>query len=255
MGSKSLDEIERKVLLNKNVPKELRTKVLGDLGEVSFSDAKREVVRKLREGHYRSRPEELKAGLKAIGNDLSWAILSGAQMGGLDLSGVKLAMADLSNADLTGTRLARADLSVSNMSNARLMGAELTTADLSMSDCSRTDFTNADLSMTNMRGSMIAGANFTNANLSMADLSDSDLTNANFSGATTLNINVTNCLLGGTIFEGTEDWTNSEKKSYAADELCEYLEAKREALDTEYSSSSLYSGGSGAQYRSRNDYK
>lgn len=98
-----------------------------------------------------------------INNDLSNAILSGAD----------LSYANLFNANLSGANLIRADLF-----NANLSGADLSYADLFNAILSGANLSNAKLGCINFQY-----ANLTHANLTCADLTGTDLTSAELSHA------------------------------------------------------------------------
>ena len=78
---------------------------------------------------------------RALGPDLSYTDLAGA-----DLSDLGLSYADLSYSDLSG-----ADLSGTDLTGANLFRADLTGADLHLTHLTDADLTEADLSGTDLR--------------------------------------------------------------------------------------------------------
>ena len=92
-----------------------------------------------------------------------------------------LSRADLSHANLFGAHLLGADLSRANLSRANLFGADLRCADLRRADLSRANLSSADF----------LGANLSDANLSDANLSDTNFNSADLRGA-----NLSNKLFG-----------------------------------------------------------
>ncbi|AFZ28084.1 putative low-complexity protein [Cylindrospermum stagnale PCC 7417] len=100
------------------------------------------------------------------GTNLSGAYLSGAYLRGTNLSGAVLSGADLSGANLRGTDLSGADLSGADLSGAVLRNAGLRGADLRGADLSRTVLRKADLSRANLSGADLSRANLSGANLS-----------------------------------------------------------------------------------------
>ncbi len=127
-----------------------------------------------------------------VGNFLSNANLSNADLRRTDLISAKLSNADLRNADLRNadlsyTNLRHADLRNANLSNAKLSYADLGNAKLSYADLSYTNLSYADLNYTNL-----SYAKFDSADLSYVDLSNADLTYTNLRYADLRDANLNN---------------------------------------------------------------
>lgn len=102
---------------------------------------------------------------------------------------------DLSYYVLTEANLKRAQLRGANLVGAALHGANLYNADLV-----RANFSFSQLDQANIQWTASNGVNFQQANLWKADLSSSDLTNTNFTWATLYETNFGDAQLGGTTF-------------------------------------------------------
>jgi TIR domain/Pentapeptide repeats (8 copies) len=107
------------------------------------------------------------------GANLSWELLTAADLATADLSRADLSRANLCEADLSGANLAGANLTmallgVTNLSRADLSGANLCEANLTMADLTNTNLTGADLSGANLAGANLIGTNLTGADLTGA---------------------------------------------------------------------------------------
>jgi uncharacterized protein YjbI with pentapeptide repeats len=91
-----------------------------------------------------------------------------ADLAGTNLSEARLGGADLHEANLRGANLPRADLGKANLRGADLRGANLTSANLG----------EADLSEANLRGANLSRADLRRANLSNVNLIAANLSNA-----------------------------------------------------------------------------
>ena len=124
--------------------------------------------------HYYAGPNlEPSVDLSFFDEDLSYAVLTNADLAGLGFAynfmiGVELGGADLSNAYLEGVEFQQANLS----------GANLSGADLSFVSASEIDLSGANLS-----GATLVGASLGGAMLQGADMTGADLSFANLSGA------------------------------------------------------------------------
>lgn len=114
------------------------------------------------------------------GANLSNSRLTGANLVGSDLSNANLQKVDLSNVNLQGANLAGADLSRANLTGANLAGADLSGANLYGVTASQADFTNASLVNAKAHWSYFDRANFYRANLQQANFNRSNLKDADF---------------------------------------------------------------------------
>ncbi|MEL7408657.1 MAG: pentapeptide repeat-containing protein, partial [Cyanobacteria bacterium J06558_2] len=122
--------------------------------------------------------------------DLSYAVLTGANLSNARLTGVNLAgsdlrnanlrKVDLSNVNLTGANLAGADLSRANLTGANLADADLSGANLYGVTASQANFTNASMVNTKAHWGYFDEANFYRANLQQANFNRSNLKDADF---------------------------------------------------------------------------
>jgi len=157
--------------------------------------------------------------------NLSRAKLRGAYLRGADLNQVNLSEADLFEVNICGAGLGQANLSRANLAGAYLRGAYLRGTDLRGTDLSRANLSGADFSGANLRqanlsgaylnraylsgahlgganlsGASLNGAGLIRANLSNADFRGADLVVANLSGAILSNTDLTNGMVGWTVF-------------------------------------------------------
>ena len=102
---------------------------------------------------------------------------------GTNLSFARLAGAELSRANLYYASLYLANLVEANLSSAFLVDANLTEANLTGANLAGANLIGADLSGANLAGANLIGADLSGANLSGADLSRANLSGANLSGA------------------------------------------------------------------------
>jgi uncharacterized protein YjbI with pentapeptide repeats len=158
------------------------------------------------------------------GADLRYANLSGANLDGVDLSnqdltgtilsfsdltGAKLDGVDLSNKDLNGTILRDVDLSMVDLTYKNLSGAILGDADLSSNDLTGTVLSFSNLIGANLDGVDIKNKDLTGVGLNKVDLSNQDLSGtilsfANFTDANLDGVDLSNKDLNGTIFNGVD---------------------------------------------------
>ena len=142
------------------------------------------------------------AELSLVGEDLSDAELSDANLGGADLSDaelcgahmdrVNLKMARMCKADLSGARLINADLYKADLEQAFVTGADLSGAYLAQANLARADLRGALLEGAQLEGAnlrdvllgeaILRSANLTNADVTSADLRKVDLTDAGLHG-------------------------------------------------------------------------
>jgi hypothetical protein len=113
-------------------------------------------------------------------------------LSGSDLSRAKLYGANFSKADLSYIDISEAHLGYANFNGATLIGAEISGTDLMF-----TSFLNA-----NLNEASLSGADLFGANLSGADLSD-----ANLSGASLLRTNLKNSILTRCLIYGISVWS------------------------------------------------
>jgi len=99
----------------------------------------------------------------------------GSDLSKAKLSGANLYMADLYKANLSGADLSEADLSRAKLFEADLFGAKLSEANLYMADLSRADLCGANLSRAHLSRANLSEADLSEADLSKADLSEADL--------------------------------------------------------------------------------
>ena len=151
-------------------------------------------------------------GVSLANANLSWAILTGADLEGANLEGADLSWAhlegaNLEDANLEDANLAWANLEDANLKGAILKGAKLEGADLSWANLEGADLTNANLEYAilysaNLDGSFITGANLTDANLKDANLKGANLKDANLKDADLKGANLKGAILKGAILEG-----------------------------------------------------
>lgn len=202
--------------------------------------------------------------------DLVGANLSGADLSNARFSGwagaAKLSLANLSNAKLQGsnlrnTSLVDADLSGADLSNqVDLRGTKLNGTNLSRANLIGVNLVEAHLSNVNLRGAKLNGANLSKATLTGADLRDADLTNIDLTDATlsgTLGLDpyakqlflqanekaavgefVTAVSYLNRIPEGTEVYTEAQKKTGEYTQLQREAEAKQMLQKAENSAGS-----------------
>ncbi len=115
-------------------------------------------------------------------NSVVGQFLSGADLSAADLSGAYLRGADLKDADLRGAYLSGADLSRADLRGAYLSGAYLRGAYLRGADLRGADLSRADLSRANLRGAYLRGAYLKDAYLNGADLRNADPRGADLCG-------------------------------------------------------------------------
>lgn len=183
------ESIRQNVLANKNVPEELKFQLNMSVRE---SANKQRVVEKIVNCEYVEDKEGFRRDVEAVGLDLSFATLTGADLSGLDLSVVNLSGASISGCNLTNAKLRSTNLMAADLSFANFRGADLTGANLTMAKAVNSKFVSADVCMANFRGSDIAGADFSGSNLIGADLSDCNLRNVNFMGCSLTGVSVQN---------------------------------------------------------------
>ena len=116
-----------------------------------------------------------------FGANLSYGVLTNANLSYANLSYANLSYAFLTESNLIGAEMAHANLSYAFLSKANLSGNDLTQTNssyafLSEANLTGTNFSNADLSYAHLDG-----ANLTNINLTGADLSYACLSNATVS--------------------------------------------------------------------------
>jgi uncharacterized protein YjbI with pentapeptide repeats len=175
------------------------------------------------------------SGVKLGGANLSYIILSGANLRDADLSqatlsyadlnGATLKDADLNGADLSYTVLSDANLSGANLSGANLSGANLSSADLSdahlrdstlietnlsSADLGRVDLSDADLSNAHLKSALLYKANLNGANLSYTDLSEANLSGANLSSANLGGADLSQADLSQADLRGAQDLTQKQ---------------------------------------------
>lgn len=114
------------------------------------------------------------------GANLSNAQLSGANLEGSDLRGINLNKANLSGVNLRGANLTDADLSRANLVNADLEGAVLDNANLYGVTASKANFAKTSLVNAKALWSHFEGANFYRASLTKANFNRSSLNHADF---------------------------------------------------------------------------
>jgi uncharacterized protein YjbI with pentapeptide repeats len=127
-----------------------------------------------------------------ISNEQSIAPLRliGADLRSTDLRGFDLSVMDLTNADLSGADLRKADLSNSLMPGADLSNADMRDANLG----------EALLFQASLKGANLSQASLQETNLTQANLESANLTGANLIGATLLDGDISNALIGSTVF-------------------------------------------------------
>ena len=114
------------------------------------------------------------------GANLNNAQLSGANLVGVDLSGANLQKVDLSGVNLSGANLSGADLSRANLVGANLEGAILDGANFYGATASGANFTKASLINATALWSHFDGVNFYRANLKQANFNRAYLKDADF---------------------------------------------------------------------------
>jgi len=247
-----VERLNKKVLLNTKIPEEQRMLQMENLTpdkKKIFSNEREQIIKKLKNRGYKTN-DELRRELEKVSFNLSWAILTHANISNLDFSNVNFSVADLSGCDFSGSNLSGTDFSIANLTNARFPISNAQSANFSMVDCSGADFSGANLPASNFTACIAVDTNFSGANLSGCDFSSSNLRNANFDGANTVGINLQNCILEGTIFEGTEELQDEEKKKYETNEgIYRETEKIREYLGKE----TVYASKS--EYQSKKQYK
>lgn len=143
-------------------------------------------------------PEERKAGLAALREEVLQRLKRGESLARMDLAGIDLKGADLKGADLSEAYLEFADLSGADLSGAKLRGAiaagvnfsgtKLDHADLSQANVARcsflgaggegVDFSGSALSESSFEKARLPGARFAGGVMMKTDFSSADLTGA-----------------------------------------------------------------------------
>ena len=118
------------------------------------------------------------------GVNLSQTDLTGAKLAGADLRQANLVLADLTNADLRGARLRDANLIRANLNGACLQGVNLLGANLNDSQLKEVDFNEADLSLAHFQGANLDGANLIQASIIETDFRFANLSRSNLSEVT-----------------------------------------------------------------------
>ena len=120
--------------------------------------------------------------------DLSYTVLTGANLEEADLRRVVLVKAQLDKACLERAKLAECDLDKANLVAANIRWADLSEASLTEADLRESDLTGAILNRADLQGAKLdngifqnaklQGTDFTGASLNGTDLSDADLRDA-----------------------------------------------------------------------------
>lgn len=113
-----------------------------------------------------------------------------AVQNGTDLYDADLYEADLSNTNLSGARLRGADMYAAKMNNVNLSGADMTDADMRGATMYGADLSGADLRRANLSGAVMHNTDLRNTDLTGADLRGTNLSEANLRGSNLLDIGV-----------------------------------------------------------------
>ena len=134
--------------------------------------------------------------------DLSDAGLRLADLVEANLKGADLNWANLSEANLHGANLRETNLNGANMTGSNLRGTRLNSSNLSQANISRADISSSELNRANLYDADLSGADLSNSILREANLIGANLTGANLAGA-----DLTNAIVGATLF-GNVDLSN-----------------------------------------------
>ena len=140
--------------------------------------------------------------LKARGNNICIADLSGADLDGIDIRGANFYLTSLSGANLRGSDLSDASLQKARLHKANLKAAILVRADLSEARFNRADLTDAKLAhgtadYAYFLDTQMTGADLSNLKCIETDFSGADLSGANLSGASFIDCNCEEIVLQG----------------------------------------------------------
>lgn len=116
----------------------------------------------------------------------------------------------LSDANLSGANLFFAVLSEANLSGTNFRGADLSEANLSRANLSGADLIFLDLSYLNLSGADLRGANLSRANLSDANLKGANLRGADLWGANLSHANLSQKDSGDILWDENTNWENVE---------------------------------------------
>ena len=140
--------------------------------KAGLAGLREEVLRRFKRGESLARMDLAGIDLKGAdlkGADLSEAYLEFADLSGADLSGAKLRGAIAAGVNFSGAKLDRADLSHANVARCSFIGAEGEAADFSGSALSESTFEGARLTGARFAAGLMMQVNFTGADLSGAD--------------------------------------------------------------------------------------
>lgn len=164
-------------------------------------------------------PEERRAGLDALRNEVLARHKSGQSLAHMDLAGIDLAGEDLSGADFSGAYLEFANFSGANLSNANFSGAILAKANLSDGIFDATDLSGACIGKAVLQGAhggavkldrailsetTLSGVAFTHASLSDTQVMNADFSASGFTDCRISNVVFYDCDFSNANFEGTE---------------------------------------------------
>jgi uncharacterized protein YjbI with pentapeptide repeats len=143
------------------------------------------------------------------GANLDWinaaaADLSHARLGGASLNHAVLQRANLLDADLTEAHANNADFLEADLRNARFARGQLTKAMLRNSRLENADFTSADLSRADLRGANLDGAILSGANLEGVRAEGASLRRTLVKGASLRGADFGRALFRGTDLDGSD---------------------------------------------------
>lgn len=130
--------------------------------------------------------------------------LAGLDLSGLDLRKLVFAKANLTATNLTHARLDGADLSGARMERAKVNGASLVDATVQGADALQADFSGADLFRANFAGANLRKAKLVGARLDDADLTKATLVQADLSRASFESAEMAEANLSETHFQGAK---------------------------------------------------
>jgi uncharacterized protein YjbI with pentapeptide repeats len=163
--------------------------------------------------------EHVRSGGVLAGKDLAGADLSGIDLSGMDLRGAFLERTNLTGARLRGADCTGAVFAGAELSDADLSACDLTTANLGEALLRRTSFAGAKLKGTMLLGAVSPGASFANATLEDLQIMKGELTGANLDGASLRNVIVLSTSMVGATARG------------ARLERCQFLDCEARAAD------------------------
>jgi uncharacterized protein YjbI with pentapeptide repeats len=142
-------------------------------------------------------PQERRAGLAALRQEVLQRVKRGESLARMDLAGIDLKDADLKGADLSEAYLEFADFSGADLSGAKLKGAIAAGVNFSGAKLARTDLSDANLGRCSFVGAEGEGVDFSGAALSESSFEGAKFPGARLAGGVMMQINFTSADLSG----------------------------------------------------------